>query len=365
MAIRAFTYGANTDAHIRQNITIGQHIKGPSTFTIDPGGDGQNTGTLVVQGDLQVQGTQTNINSSTLTVDDLNITVADGAGSAAAANGAGLTVAGANATLTWTSSNDSWNFNKKLTVSGVISATSGTSTEWNTAYGWGDHSGAGYLTSETFTSLVQDTTPQLGGELDANSNNIDLNGGVIKDTSGNVILMDTVTVSITGSTNAATISDTGARFYRDVIIQGSNDDLIFNKGTYTTTLSSTNPSAQNQTATLLDATGYIPVFTTAPTSAITDGSAGQVLQTDGNGALSFVTVSSASETDTLDSVTGRGATTSNSISVNQLTATIATGTAPLVVSSTTKVNNLNADKVDDKDYDDFVAEATALSIALG
>ena len=172
MAIKAFTYGANTDAHIRQNITIGQHIKGPNTFTIDPGGDGQNTGTLVVQGDLQVPGTQTNINSSTLTVDDLNITVADGAGSAAAANGAGLTVAGANATLTWTSSNDSWNFNKKLTVSGVVSATSGTSTEWNTAYGWGDHSGAGYLTSETFTSLVQDTTPQLGGNLDVNGNSI-------------------------------------------------------------------------------------------------------------------------------------------------------------------------------------------------
>ncbi len=300
MAIRAFTYGANTDAHIRQNITIGQHIKGPNTFTIDPGGDGQNTGTLVVQGDLQVQGTQTNINSSTLTVDDLNITVADGAGSAAAANGAGLTVAGANATLTWTSSNDSWNFNKKLTVSGVISATSGNSGEWNTAYGWGDHSGAGYL-----TDLVSDTTPQLGGDLDVNGNSI---------------------------------------------ILGTNKEIQFVDANETIKSDGTN---------LILTSGG-----TAFKIPISDGTVGQVLQTDGNGVLSFTTVS-VTETDTLDSVTGRGATTSNSISVNQLTATIATGTAPLVVSSTTKVNNLNADKVDDKDYEDFVAEATALSIALG
>ena len=72
-----------------------------------------------------------------------------------------------------------------------------------------------------------------------------------------------------------------------------------------------------------------------------------------------------SETDTLDSVTGRGATTTNDISVNKLTATVATGTAPFVVSSTTKVSNLNADKLDDKEFSDIIAEATALAIALG
>jgi len=34
-------------------------------------------------------------------------------------------------------------------VDGVITATGGSSTNWNTAYGWGDHSIQGYLTSET------------------------------------------------------------------------------------------------------------------------------------------------------------------------------------------------------------------------
>ena len=74
---------------------------------------------------------------------------------------------------------------------------------------------------------------------------------------------------------------------------------------------------------------------------------------------------SISETDTLDSVTGRGNTTSNDISVNKVTSTVSTGTAPLVVSSTTKVANLNADKLDDKEFTDIIAEATALAIALG
>lgn len=38
-----------------------------------------------------------------------------------------------------------------LDVNGVITATGGNSTNWNTAHGWGDHSQASYLTSETDT----------------------------------------------------------------------------------------------------------------------------------------------------------------------------------------------------------------------
>lgn len=70
---------------------------------------------LTLSGNLTVNGTQTVINSATMTVDDLNITVADGAANAAAANGAGLTVDGANATIIYTSSSDTWDFNKAIT----------------------------------------------------------------------------------------------------------------------------------------------------------------------------------------------------------------------------------------------------------
>ena len=79
---------ANGDTEISNNITLTGELRGPSTFIIDPAGIGDNTGLLQVKGNLQVDGITTTINSTTLDVDDLNITVAKGAGSAAAANGA-------------------------------------------------------------------------------------------------------------------------------------------------------------------------------------------------------------------------------------------------------------------------------------
>jgi len=98
------------------NITTTGYIAGPSTFTIDPAAVGDNTGTLVVAGNLQVDGTTTTINSTTMTVDDLNITLASGAANAAAANGAGITVDGASATLTYNSTPDAWSFNKNVGI---------------------------------------------------------------------------------------------------------------------------------------------------------------------------------------------------------------------------------------------------------
>ncbi len=67
---------------------------------------------VVVEGNITVNGTQTILNTATLSVDDLNITVADGAADAAAANGAGLTVDGANATWNYSSGDDAWASNK-------------------------------------------------------------------------------------------------------------------------------------------------------------------------------------------------------------------------------------------------------------
>ena len=71
-------------------------------------------GNLTVTGNLQVDGTTTTINSTTLTIDDLNIVVASGAANAAAADGAGLTVDGANATFTYASSGDKFVSNKDV-----------------------------------------------------------------------------------------------------------------------------------------------------------------------------------------------------------------------------------------------------------
>ena len=67
-------------------------ISGPATLTLDPAGVGDNTGKVVIAGDLQVDGTTTTINSTTINIDDKNIQVATGAANDAAADGAGITI---------------------------------------------------------------------------------------------------------------------------------------------------------------------------------------------------------------------------------------------------------------------------------
>ena len=97
-------------------------LTGPASFTIDPAAIGDNTGTVIIAGNLQVDGTQTTINSTTMSVDDLNLTLASGAANTAAANGAGLTVDGASATITYDSTLDQWTTNKGLQVAGRVEA---------------------------------------------------------------------------------------------------------------------------------------------------------------------------------------------------------------------------------------------------
>jgi lipopolysaccharide export system protein LptA len=67
-------------------------ISGPSTLTIDPAAVGDNTGTVVIAGDLQIDGTTTTVNSTTMTVDDKNIELGTGAANDAAADGGGITI---------------------------------------------------------------------------------------------------------------------------------------------------------------------------------------------------------------------------------------------------------------------------------
>ena len=108
------------------NITTAGYLRGPASFVIDPAAHGDDTGTVVIAGNLQVDGTQTTINSTTMTVDDLNLTLASGAANAAAANGAGINVditGATNPSLVYGSSNDDWTFNKNLNVTGNIGVT--------------------------------------------------------------------------------------------------------------------------------------------------------------------------------------------------------------------------------------------------
>ena len=115
-ALQGLQATETSDSPTFNNLTLSGYLAGPATLTIDPAAVGDNTGTVVIAGNLQVDGTTTTVNSTTMTVDDLSITLGSGAANAAAADGAGIDVDGASATLYYRSTPDAWASNKKLLV---------------------------------------------------------------------------------------------------------------------------------------------------------------------------------------------------------------------------------------------------------
>ena len=187
-------------------------IAGTSPITVTPSGttitisldstisgDRTFSDNVIISGNLTVNGTTTTISTTELTVEDKNITIAYGSGSALAADGGGITIDGANATMLYAYSTDRMVFNKpvestyfhgdgsnltNITVSETDPiytgsswyTTTNNSTNWNTAYTYsqvghlplsgGTVSGnvaiTGNLTVDTNTLFVDATNNRVG-----------------------------------------------------------------------------------------------------------------------------------------------------------------------------------------------------------
>ena len=109
---------------VTSDFDLGGKLLGPSVTYIDPMAHGDNTGKLVILGDLQVEGETTTINSTTTTVSGKTLNLSQGSSDAAAADDSGLHVMGADATLKYKAGDDRWIFNKNIEiqkeVSGVV-----------------------------------------------------------------------------------------------------------------------------------------------------------------------------------------------------------------------------------------------------
>ena len=71
---------------------------------------------VTVLGNLTVQGTQTQLNTATLNIEDKNLLIANGAADSAAANGGGITIDGADASITWVSADSNIAFNTAVNI---------------------------------------------------------------------------------------------------------------------------------------------------------------------------------------------------------------------------------------------------------
>jgi len=214
------------------NITTTGYIAGPATFTIDPAAVGNNTGTVVIAGNLQVDGTTTTINSTTVNVDDLNIQLATGAANAAAANGAGITVdcgSDTDATFTYDGTNDEWDFNKDINVTGTITASGKiTSTELTITGG-----------TDGEDIYINNTSPTLGftdSNSFSDSNDVYLIRGAstgklqfqFRDdsagTTTQTFLIDqSGNTDIAGTIDSGAITSTGASSFTDLALGGAAD----------------------------------------------------------------------------------------------------------------------------------------------
>jgi len=87
-----------------------------------------NGAALTLSGNLQVDGTTTTVNSTTMSVADKNIEIAKGAANDAAADGGGITLVSGdgNKTITWNNAQDAWIYNQNITVeTGVLNVKGG------------------------------------------------------------------------------------------------------------------------------------------------------------------------------------------------------------------------------------------------
>jgi len=236
-----------------------------ATFTIDPVAIGNNTGTVIIKGDLQIDGTTTTINSTELSVDDKNIVIAQGVTNSSAADGAGITIDTISESLLYkhNSDNSHWSLSNNLVG--------------------GTGSNAFILASEG----AHDLTLQTNGVAGTNSGNITITDGSNGD----------ITIDPNGS-GSPVLSATE-------VLQKSTGGSIVTDGVYHGTVS-TDATLNIDTLAVADFTGAdflitiksganvgVIKLTAVNTGGVIDGTVyGEVL----NGAISFGTIALTSAT---------------------------------------------------------------------
>jgi len=141
-------------------------LAGPATFHIDPVTVGNNTGTVVIKGNLQVDGTTTTINSTTVSVDDKNLELGSGAANDAAADGGGITIVSGegNKTFQFEATGDNLGSSEHINIAtGKVYKVNNVETLSATTLG-------SAVVNSSLTNLGTLTSLTVSGAIDANGN---------------------------------------------------------------------------------------------------------------------------------------------------------------------------------------------------
>ena len=287
-------------------------ISGPATLTIDPAGIGTNTGTVVIQGDLQVEGDTTTVNSTTLTVDDKNIILASGSLTDASSDGGGITLESGegNKTINWVDSTDSWTFSENIDLASsktfkingvdILSATTLGSS----------------VVNSSLTSVGTLTTLNVSGDLDVdghtNLDNVNISGIVTSagGFSGNIYINESVDDD--ADYNIMMLQTTGGgNAYKPVMVD--NGGIEFNPSLNKLNLQGTPGVQIHGTSGSIEAvnvnlSGIVTATTINATTFVGDGDFVE-LDVDGHTNLDNVTVGGAITATTFTGALDGNATT--------------------------------------------------------
>ena len=302
---------------------------------------------LVVAGNLVVQGTTTTVSSTTLDVSDKNLTLAKGAADSATADGAGLTIDGAGATLNYVHATTAFTSSQDLDLaSGKALKINNTSVLNGTTLGSGvvnsSLTSVGTIGTGTWqgtsigTAYTDAKVTAVGGAVGAVSN-VELAAGI---TSSGVL----TTANVAEVTN---LYFTQARFDTALgnkttanVAEGSN--LYFTNARSQAALTVTAGKASYVGGTLTVTAANVNVSTTAPSSP----NIGDVWIDDD--AKSFLYFNDGSSNQWVEQATGTfvgsgggGVTVSDDVATNSTyyptLATITSGTLSAAKVSTTKL----------------------------
>ena len=269
----------------------GNVIKSTDSTKVEIGaGDGLSVaGDLTVAGNMTVSGTTTTLSSTNTVVSDKLYELGNGT-TGTPSGDAGLVIergSSDNAFIGFDESEDKF----KLGTGSFTGASTGNLTITKgtlVADIEGNVTGAVTGNASTATALANART--IAGQSFDGTANITIASTDLSNTSAITLLTATQTLTnktLTSPTiNGGTLESISSLHMSNgsISLEGSTDDA------HETTLTVTDPTA-DRTITFPNATGNVAVFATAATAAITDGSSGQFLKTDGSGALSFATVS--------------------------------------------------------------------------
>ena len=105
--------------NVNNDISLSGNLFCPSRFIIDPHVYNDNSGTVVIKGNLEVEGTKTIINSSQLDISDLNIVLAKNYSNIDQISNAGIKISN-NDIATLLYNNNKWNTNIPFLISGDL-----------------------------------------------------------------------------------------------------------------------------------------------------------------------------------------------------------------------------------------------------